>query len=78
MSRGDALEEAVRKSLLISLDELEKRWRSSLAEKTWWLSYLGDNLYEILFLFAALITVYGFLRILKKKREYKDEDEEDL
>jgi hypothetical protein len=77
MSRGDALEEAVRKSLLISLDELEKRWRSSLAEKTWWLSYIGDNLYEILFLFAALITVYGFLRVLKKKREYKDEDEED-
>lgn len=77
MSRGDDLESAVSKSLSISLDELEKRWRSSLADKTWWIAYVGDHVYEILFLLAALITIYGFFRILKKKREYKDEDEED-
>jgi hypothetical protein len=78
MSRGDNLEDAVRKSLLISLDELERRWRSSLTGKASWLSYIGDNIYGILFLFAALITMYGFFRVLKKKRDYKDEDEEDL
>ena len=77
MSRGDDLEDAILESLSISPDELEKRWRSSLGGKIWWFPYIGDNLYEILFLFAALITIYGFLRILKKKREYKDEDEED-
>ncbi len=77
MSMGDNLEDAVRKSLLISLDELERRWRSSLAEKASWLSSIGDHLYEILFLFASLITIYGFFRVLKKRREYKDEDGED-
>ncbi len=77
MGRGDTLDNAVLESLLISLDELEKRWRSSLAGRTWWLSSLGDYLYEILFLCAALITIFGFFRVLKKKREYKDEDEED-
>ncbi len=77
MSKGDDLENAVRKSLLISQDELEKRWRSSITAKTYWFSYVSDNLYDIVFVFAALITVYGFFRILKKKREYKDEEEED-
>jgi hypothetical protein len=77
MSGGNNLEDAVRKSLLISTDELEKRWRSSLAGKIWWFPYISDNLYEILFLLAALITIYGFFRILKKKKEYRDEDEED-
>ena len=76
MSKGEDLENAVRKSLLISPDELEKRWRSSIVERTSWVSYSADNIYEILFLFAALITVYGFFLMLKRKREYKDEEEE--
>lgn len=77
MSSGDSVEIAVQKSLLISLDELERRWRSSLVRKTSWLSYISDTLYEILFLFAALIAIYGFFVILRKKRAYKDEDEDD-
>jgi hypothetical protein len=77
MSRGDDLENAVRKSLLISQDELEKRWRSSLTEKNSWLSYFRDNLYEALFLFAAMITICGFLKVLKRYREYKDDEEEE-
>src|SRR5208283_1023048 len=77
MSSGDNLENAVQGSLSISLDELEKLWRSSLTGKTLWFSFIGDNLYEILFLFAALMTIYGSIVILRKKRDYKDEDDED-
>ncbi len=77
MNKGDDLDGAIQKSLSITLDDLEKRWRASIASKTSWFSYVGDNLYEILFAFAALITVYGFFRVLKKKREYKDEEEDD-
>jgi hypothetical protein len=78
LSQDDNLENAVQKGLLISLDELEKRWRLSISEKTLWFSYISDNLYEILFLSAALITIYGFFRTLKKKREYKEEDEDSV
>jgi hypothetical protein len=77
MRSGDSVESAVRKGLLISLDELERNWRSSLIEETSWLSYIGDNLYEILFLLAALMAVYGFFVILKKKRAYRDEEEDE-
>ena len=77
MRGGDQPEDAIRKSLQISTDELEKRWRASLARRIWWFSYISDNLYEILFLLAAVITIYGFFRILRKRREYRDEDEEE-
>ncbi len=77
MSSGDSVEIAVQKSLLISLDELEKRWRLSLVRKTAWLSYISDNLYEIIFLFAALLAIYGFFVLLRKKKAYRDEDEDD-
>ncbi|MBI5634302.1 MAG: hypothetical protein HZA15_12585 [Nitrospirae bacterium] len=74
MSKGADLETAFHNNLSLSPYELEKRWRSSLEEKTFWISYIGDNIYEILFLSAALMTVYGFLILLKRKKEYKDED----
>ena len=77
MSKGDDLESAMRKSLGISQGELEKRWKMSIITKASWFSYIGDNLYEILFVLAALITFYGFLRVLKRKREYKDEEEDE-
>lgn len=77
MGSGDSVEIAVQKSLSIPLGELEKRWRSSLVRKTLWLSYISDNLYEMLFLFSALIAICGFFVILKKKRAYRDEEEDD-
>ena len=75
MSKGDTTESAVLKSLSVPLEELERRWRASLVRKTSWVFYISDNLYEILFLFAALIAVYGFFVLLKKKRAYKDKEE---
>ena len=75
MSGGDNLESAVSKTLLISLDELQKRWKSSLSEEVSWFSYIGYNLYEILFLLAALISIYGFFVVLKKRREYRDKED---
>jgi hypothetical protein len=76
MSRGDDLEAALQTGLSISPDDLEEQWRSSLSRKSALPSYIRDNLYEILFSSAALITVCGFFRALRKRRAYKDEDEE--
>ncbi len=76
MSNGDDLESAIRKSLLISQVELEERWKASITTKISWFSYIYDNLYEILFVLAAMITFCGFLRVLRRKRKYRDEEEE--
>jgi hypothetical protein len=72
---GMTIDESTQKRFSMTLHELEKNWGAQLKRKSMWFSYLSNNLYAVLFLFAALLTVYGFLRFLKKKREYVDEEE---
>ena len=74
---GNSLDEAIQRSFSMSLHDLEQDWHSRLKRKYTWFYYLSANLYTILFVFAAFITIYGFIRLLKKKRAYKDEEEED-
>jgi hypothetical protein len=74
---GNSLDDAIQRSFAMSLHDLEQDWQSHLKRKYTWFYYLSSNLYTILFVFAALITVYGFIRLLQKKRAYKDEEEED-
>ena len=75
--QGNSLDEAMQRTYSMSLQELEQDWQSRMKRKYTWFYYLSANLYTILFVFAALITVYGFVRLLKKKRAYKDEEAED-
>jgi Peptidase MA superfamily len=74
---GYTVDEAVQKGLSISLPDLERTWHIYLRGKYTWFSYLSNNLYIILFLLGGVITIYGFFRFLKKKREYVDEEEGD-
>jgi len=74
---GNSLDEAIQRSFSMSLHDLEQDWQSHLKRKYTWVYYLSSNLYTILFVFAALITVYGFIRLLQKKRAYKDEETEE-
>jgi hypothetical protein len=76
LKEGDTIGESVQKSLGLPLSELESKWHSSLRRKLTWFTYLSANLYTIIFSLAALITVYGFLRLIQKKRSYKDDEEE--
>lgn len=74
---GDEVDVAIQKGLSIPLDELERRWHHHLRKSTTWFTYLARNLYGILFFLAAVITIYGFIRLLIKKRRYEDLDEDD-
>jgi len=71
---GDEIEGAIEKSLSISLDELEARWHAYLKKRITWFTYLSYNMYEILFALTAMIAIYGFVRLITKKRAYRDED----
>ena len=74
LKKGRSIDEAIRISLSISLEELENNWIGSFRKWVNWFAYLSNNLYELLFFLAALITVLAFIRILMKKRKYKDEE----
>jgi hypothetical protein len=68
LKEGDDIDEATRKGLSISLDELEERWTQYLQQRVTWIGYVAANIYTILFFVAALLTICGFLRIIIKRR----------
>jgi len=73
---GDDVDAAVSKSLSIDFGELERRWHHHLKKRITWIVYFIHHLYEILFFLAGLILIYGFIRVLRKKRQYMNEDED--
>ena len=77
---GEGINSAVQKAYVISFDEFEKRWYDRLKKRATILTFLINNLYEILFFLSALLLIYGFIRVIIKKRsyeEYEDEDEDE-
>lgn len=76
MKQGIGVEDAFRSAYAVSLNDLEREWRRSLRNRMTWFTYLSYHLYEILFVLAALMSVYGFIRIMiKNRRRMKEEIE---
>jgi hypothetical protein len=77
LKEGDSIDDSFERSFSVSFPDLEQKWLAYLQRKYTWFSYASNHLYTILFFLAGIVTLYGFFRLLKKKREYKDEEEED-
>ena len=73
MHNGDTVQEAVRKTFSMSLPELDRAWQLWSKRRHSWFLYVSDNIYEIIFALTAVITIYGFVRLVKKRRAYRDE-----
>ncbi len=74
LQKGDGIESAILKSYSISFDEFEGRWYDNLKKRATFIGFLLNNIYEILFFLAALLSVYGFIKALLKKRAYRDDE----
>lgn len=74
---GHPWEEAVQEVLGIPFYELEQSWAQSLKKRLTWVTYLINNLYEILFFLAAVLAVCGSWRAFRKKRAYMKSEEEE-
>jgi len=74
MKEGIPLRKAVIQILGLPLYEIEEKWRASLKQNIAWFAHLSYYLYEILFALGGLIVVYGFIRALRKKRAYMEEE----
>jgi Peptidase MA superfamily len=75
MKNGRGVNDAISISLGISPDELETQWQQSQRSWTVIISYLVANLYTILFIFMALLTIAIYIRVLIRKRRFKDEED---
>ena len=80
MERGQSFESAVQEALSVPLSRLEENWRRDLGEHSSWYLLVANNLYEILFVFMAVITIYAFIMITirrwnRTRLERESEDE---
>ena len=74
MKNGVTFRKAVFQALGAPLFKIEEDWRSSLKQNIVWFAHLSYYLYEILFALGGLILVYAFIRVLRKKRAYMEEE----
>lgn len=77
LKAGDGIDAAVRASLHKPLNSLEEEWLGEIRGTRVWLIWLGENVYEVLFFFAALLTILGFVRGALRKRRYGEDGEDD-
>jgi hypothetical protein len=71
---GHTMKDAVPVSLGITLEDLEKRWQGSQNNWLVLITSIMGNLYTILFIGAALLTIAVYLRVLVRKRRFRDEE----
>jgi hypothetical protein len=64
---GRTVDDAVQKHLGLTLGELERNWASHLGKRSTWLIYVSNNLYEILFFFASLMTIIAAIKIIVRR-----------
>lgn len=78
LRNGETIETAMSSTLNISLNQLEADWLENLERTPRLLVFLANNLYAILFFLAAVLSFFGFIRVLiKRRRKYKEWMEED-
>ena len=79
LQQGYDLKSAFELRFATSFDAFEYQWRAHLKKNINWFTYLSIHLYEILFVSAALLTIFGFIRKIIRQRNYSalEDDEED-
>jgi len=76
LQQGYDFKSAFELRFAISFDEFKYQWRAHLKKNINWFTYLSIHLYEILFVSAALLTVFGFFRKIVRRRAYSMEEDE--
>ncbi|OGW42234.1 MAG: hypothetical protein A2132_07030 [Nitrospirae bacterium RBG_16_43_11] len=75
LSSGVGFYDAVSDELGADFTEIEKQWRRDKGKQQYtWLAYISDHIYLILFFIAAFLTIYGFIRLKKRMRDYQDDE----
>jgi len=75
LSEAQGFHESIRAETGVGVKTLEEAWQDSLKQRYSWLGYVSDNIYFILFLAGALLTLGAFLRLRKRIRDYPEDEE---
>ena len=78
LKNGETVESALMNSLAISHRQLEKEWLNHLERTPRWLVFLASHIYVTIFFLAAVLTVLGFIRHMRRRKKiYEEWEEED-
>lgn len=77
LRQGHDFASAFERRFAISFDAFQYQWRAHLKKKTSWFTYLSIHIYEIIFVSAALLTIWGFIRKMIRRRAYSTQEEEE-
>jgi hypothetical protein len=77
LQQGYDLKAAFELRFAMRFDEFEYQWRVHLKENINWFTYLSIHLYEFLFVSAALLTIFGFIRKIIRRRAYATEEDDE-
>ncbi|MFZ0613340.1 MAG: hypothetical protein WAM73_13970 [Desulfobacterales bacterium] len=72
VQRGSDVEAAFYRGIGAFPWEIEKQWLDRQSRTTAWPVVLAGHIYQFLFLLGALLTVAGFVRFLRRKRDYTE------
>jgi hypothetical protein len=77
LKNGEPLTTAVFQNLSLSVNQLEEEWLTDIERTPRWLVYLANNIYGILFFFAAILLIIGFIRAVIRRRAYAKWEEDE-
>jgi len=77
LAGGTGFNKTIEEELSVDFPTLEREWKKEMTLRYTWITYLSNNIYWILFVSGALLTIFAFIRLRKRIRDYKDDDEED-
>lgn len=77
MKVGKGIYLSIRDATGTDFARIETEWIKSLNKRDSILSYLSNYFVTFLFVFGGLLATYGFIRMLIRKRRYRDEEDEE-
>jgi hypothetical protein len=80
MTQGSSVDRAFATILPHTLREIEYNWSRDIQARVSWFTYLSRNMFQIIFLLAAVLVIIAFIKklIQRKMERYDDEDIEQL
>jgi hypothetical protein len=75
LREGYETDESIIKALSMPFDKLETMWQRDIKRRISWLTFLINNLYEVLFVLGAFLLILGYIRVIIKKRKYDTGDD---
>jgi len=61
-----------------SLRQVEQNWGAHIQARVSWITYISRNIFQFIFLIAALLVIVAFIKKVIQKRRYHDDEDDSI